>query len=94
VEDYRPALGSAIADLANISRDPTVSGGSIIAALFLREFVGGRPWAHLDIAGTGKVDFEEHEITKGGTGFGTRLLLRWLEDAPTSRRPRARAPSK
>jgi leucyl aminopeptidase len=59
--------------------DAKVGGGSITAALFLREFVGGRRWAHLDIAGPGKVESEEHEITKGGTGFGVRALLRWLQ---------------
>ena len=79
VEDYRPALDSAVADLANISRDPTVSGGSVVAALFLREFVGSRRWAHLDIAGPARAERDEHEVTKGATGFGTRLLLRWLE---------------
>jgi leucyl aminopeptidase len=78
VEEYRPALDSPVADLANVSHDPKVQGGAITAALFLREFVGSRPWAHLDIAGPGKVDFEEHEITKGGTGFGVRVLLHWL----------------
>jgi leucyl aminopeptidase len=78
VEDYREALESEIADLCHMSRDPHIRGGSITAALFLREFTGGRPWLHLDIAGPGKVDSEEHEITKGGTGFGVRALLHWL----------------
>jgi len=79
VEDYRAALDSSVADLANISRDPAVQGGSIIAALFLREFVGVRRWAHLDIAGPARAERDEHEVSKGGTGFGARLLLRWLE---------------
>ncbi len=68
-----------VADLANISRDASISGGSIVAALFLREFVGERAWAHLDIAGPGRADGDEHEVTKGATGFGVRVLLRWLE---------------
>ncbi len=79
VEEYRPALDSEVADLANVTRDPHVRAGSIVAALFLREFVGARRWAHLDIAGTGRADADEHETVKGPTGFGTRLLLRWLE---------------
>ena len=79
VEDYRGALDSSVADLANISRDPKVQGGSIVAALFLREFVGARRWVHLDIAGPARADRDEHEVSKGGTGFGARLLLRWLE---------------
>jgi leucyl aminopeptidase len=80
VEEYRPALDSPIADLANVSRNSKVQGGSILAALFLREFVGARRWAHLDIAGPARADADEHEITKGPTGYGARLLLRWLED--------------
>ncbi|MGN6332138.1 MAG: leucyl aminopeptidase family protein [Motilibacteraceae bacterium] len=79
VEDYRQYLDSPVADLANIPRDKHVSGGSITAALFLREFAGSRAWAHLDIAGPARSDGDEHEVTRGGTGFGTRLLLRWLE---------------
>lgn len=79
VDDYRSALDSSVADLANISRDPHIQGGSIIAALFLREFVGERRWVHLDIAGPARSERDEHEVSKGATGFGTRLLLRWLE---------------
>jgi leucyl aminopeptidase len=79
VEDYRAAMDSDIADLSNISRDPHISGGSITAALFLREFAGSRRWAHLDIAGPARADRDEHEVSKGGTGYGARLLLRWLE---------------
>ncbi len=85
VEDYRAALDSEIADLSNISRDPTISGGAITAALFLREFAGARRWAHLDIAGPARADKDEHEVSRGGTGFGTRLLVRWLEDLSAGR---------
>jgi leucyl aminopeptidase len=80
VEDYRDALDSPVADLRNIG-DPELSysGGAIVAALFLREFVAGVPWAHLDVAGPARADADEHEITKGPTGFGVRTFLRWLE---------------
>ncbi len=80
VEDYRQALDSPVADLRNIG-DPKkkLQGGSITAALFLREFTGGRPWAHLDIAGAGRVETDEDELVKGGTGYGVRLLTAWLE---------------
>jgi leucyl aminopeptidase len=82
VEDYRDALDSPVADLANV----TVGGrdykaGAIVAALFLREFTGRqRPswWAHLDIAGVGRAEADEHEVVKGPTGYGVRLLLHWL----------------
>jgi leucyl aminopeptidase len=79
VEDYRPQLDSPVADINHIS----VTGGgagSISAALFLREFVGARRWAHLDIAGVGRSDADRGLLTKGGTGFGARLLLSWLEE--------------
>jgi leucyl aminopeptidase len=79
VEEYRPALDSAVADLRHVPSDPGTGGGSITAALFLREFVGARRWAHLDIAGPARSDGERHEVPKGATGYGTRLLLRWLE---------------
>jgi leucyl aminopeptidase len=45
------------------------------AALFLAEFVGDVPWAHLDIAGTAHSAAEDAWRTKGGTGFGARLLI-------------------
>jgi leucyl aminopeptidase len=80
VDDYRDTLDSDIADLRNIGdRDKEYSGGSIVAALFLREFVGSVPWAHLDVAGPARSDADEDEVTKGATGFGVRTFLRWLE---------------
>jgi leucyl aminopeptidase len=80
VEDYRHALDSPTADLRNIGQPKLkLGGGSITAALFLREFTGGRSWAHLDIAGSGRTDADDDELTKGGTGYGVRLLTRWLE---------------
>jgi leucyl aminopeptidase len=78
VEDYRADLDSEVADLRNIGHGK-IQGGSIIAALFLREFVGKRRWAHLDIAGPARADGDDDEIVKGGTGFGVRTLLTWLE---------------
>ncbi|TDD95655.1 leucyl aminopeptidase family protein [Actinomadura rubrisoli] len=77
VDDYRPAIDSDVADINNIGR-PGYGGGSITAALFLREFVGDRAWAHLDVAGPGRSASEDAEITRGATGFGARLLLDWL----------------
>lgn len=78
VEDYRTMLDSDVADLANVDRTKSGAAGSIAAALFLREFTGGRPWAHLDIAGPARAASDDGETTKGGTGFGVRLLLRYL----------------
>lgn len=81
VADYRHALDSPVADLRNIG-DPRrkLGGGSITAALFLQEFTQGRAWAHLDIAGPAWSGSDAEELTKGGTGYGVRLLTHWLEN--------------
>ncbi len=79
VADYRDALESDVADVAHIETR-TMGGGSITAALFLERFAGDVPWAHLDIAGTGRADADSHELVKGGTAFGVRTLLYWLSD--------------
>ena len=70
VEEYRPAIdltGGGPGQHRPLSRR---SGGSITAALFLREFVGGVPWAHFDIAGTARSGSDDGEISRGGTGWG------------------------
>ncbi|QGH69487.1 leucyl aminopeptidase [Pseudactinotalea sp. HY158] len=75
----RASLDSAVADLANIGER---FGGMLVAGLFLKEFTGSRPWAHLDIAGpsfnSGK---PRHYEAEGGTGAGVRTLLTLLENA-------------
>jgi leucyl aminopeptidase len=64
-----------------VPTQPGPRAGSVDAALFLREFTGGRPWAHLDIAGAARSSADEGANAKGATGFGTRLLLAWLTAA-------------
>lgn len=78
IEDYAPALESSVADLSNIEAGARFGAGSITAALFLREFAGKRPWAHLDIAGVGRSTVDEGTLSKGATGFGVRVLVEWL----------------
>jgi len=70
---YRRSLDSPVADLKNIGNDRW--GGAITAALFLAEFVGERPWAHLDVAGPARADKTEHYVAVGGTGFPVRTLV-------------------
>jgi len=77
VDDYRKDLDSAVADICNISGSRWAS--PIIGGLFLKDFVGNIPWAHLDIAGPAWADRDDHYLSKGATGFGTRLLLEWIE---------------
>jgi leucyl aminopeptidase len=74
VDDYEDLLESKIADADNAPTGP----GGVIAALFLRHFTAGLPWAHLDIASVGDAPADSYEWTQGATGFGARLLLRWL----------------
>jgi len=53
-------------------------GGASTAAIFLREFVGDVPWAHIDIAGPSNSSSAYDEVNKGGTGFGVRTLIHLL----------------
>jgi leucyl aminopeptidase len=69
---YRKLLDSVVADMKNIGGP---YAGTITASIFLSEFVGDVPWAHLDIAGPMKADGDEGWWSKGATGFGTRLLI-------------------
>ncbi len=69
---YRKQLDSNVADMKNMGGD---FAGAITAALFLAEFVGDVPWAHLDICGPMKVDADESWRSRGATGFGARLLI-------------------
>jgi leucyl aminopeptidase len=72
---YRRLLNSDVADMKNSGG---LLGGAINAALFLREFAEGYPWAHLDIAATAWQDEGGPYSRKGGTGFSTRLLIELL----------------
>jgi len=69
---YRTQIDSEIADLNNIGAE---NPGAITAALFLAEFVGNTPWAHIDIAGPMNAETDATWRSKGATGFGTRLLI-------------------
>jgi leucyl aminopeptidase len=78
VDDYKDALQSDIADLNHTADKGKFSAGSVTAALFLENFVGTRRWVHLDIAGTARSEVDAGENSKGGTGFGVRLLTEWI----------------
>lgn len=70
-EDYKKMLKSDIADLKNVAGR---FAGTITAGLFIGEFVQGKPWLHLDIAGTAWTDSDKDYYSKGGTGAGVRTL--------------------
>jgi leucyl aminopeptidase len=71
-EEYRESLKSEIADMLN---SPGRPGGAITAAMFLKEFVGATPWAHLDIAGTAWAEDAKPWVVKGATGVMIRTLV-------------------
>jgi leucyl aminopeptidase len=70
-DEYTDLIKSKIADLRNIGTSR--AGGSITAALFIREFVKNKEWAHLDIAGTAWNDKD-----CCATGFGVRTFVNWV----------------
>jgi len=75
--DLRAGLKSKVADIANIGDR---FGGMLTAGLFLQEFVGSTPWAHLDIAGPAFNEKAPFGYTPaGGTGVGVRTLLALIE---------------
>ncbi|HEX7088220.1 MAG TPA: leucyl aminopeptidase [Vicinamibacterales bacterium] len=71
MDDYFEQLKSEVADMTNTGGRP---GGAVTAAVFLKQFTGGLPWAHLDIAGTAWSDENRPHQIKGATGAATRLL--------------------
>jgi leucyl aminopeptidase len=80
-EDYSELMESDHADVKNVvSNMPGNPAGTITGAVFLSHFVGGTPWAHLDIAGTAWSDKDRNYLSKGATGFGVRLLSQFLLD--------------
>jgi leucyl aminopeptidase len=74
-DEYRELNKSDIADIKNSGGR---AAGSISAGWFLREFVDGFPWAHLDIAGTAYTEREDGAMVKGPTGVGVRLFSEFL----------------
>ncbi len=74
--ELRSMLKSPIADLKHIGGR---YGGSITAALFLKEFTGETTWMHLDIAGPAFLERPHRRMPKGGTGFGVATGVRFLE---------------
>ena len=74
-DEYRDLLKSDIADLKNSGGR---GAGSIAGGWFLKEFVEGYPWVHLDIAGTAYTDGEGPHQAKGPTAVGVRLFTEFI----------------
>ncbi|WP_375476925.1 M17 family metallopeptidase [uncultured Jatrophihabitans sp.] len=73
--EYAGLLDSSVADANNAPGSP----GAITAALFLRPFAGDVAWAHLDIAGPARAAKDDGAVSRGATGFGVRLLHRFVQ---------------
>ena len=74
-EKYFEAMKSEIADMKNVGPR---QGGSITAALFLKQFIKETSWAHIDIAGPAWADKESGVNNAGATGFPVRTLVNWV----------------
>jgi len=76
-DELRAGLKSKVADIANVGER---WGGMLTAGVFLREFVGDAPWAHLDIAGPAFNEKAPYDYTPvGGTGVAVRTMLAFVE---------------
>lgn len=71
--DYRKSLDSTVADIKNVSGSRY--GGAITAALFLSEYAGDGPWAHIDIAGPVLSRETSGDQVKGASGVAVRTLV-------------------
>jgi leucyl aminopeptidase len=76
--DYKDLTRGKIGDLVNAAEVRKAS--SAYAASFLEEFVDGKPWAHLDIAGTAWDQDNRDYVGKGASGWGVRLLVELARD--------------
>ncbi|MBS6603969.1 MAG: leucyl aminopeptidase [Brachyspira sp.] len=76
--EYKDSLKSDIADMKNTG---SRQGGASIAGVFLKEFVNGPKWAHIDIAGTAFLEKPQKEFISGSTGAGVRTLLNYIKNS-------------
>ena len=74
-DEYERLVKSDVADVKNVGGR---WAGAITAAMFLRKFIGGYRWVHLDIAGTAILEEPLDYVPKGGSGVGVRLLIDFL----------------
>jgi leucyl aminopeptidase len=86
--DYRRHIESSVADVKNVG---IRWGGAITAGLFLKEFVGDVPWAHLDVAGTAFAEQSGEYWPRGATGSPARTLIRYIETQAGTASKRATA---
>lgn len=78
LESYQKRIKCDNADLCNIAKQRG-EAGSVIAGIFLQEFVDNWPWIHLDIAGPAYIEDSHPIFGKNATGFGIRLLYKFIK---------------
>lgn len=78
-EEYTEQIKSEVAALKNTGGR---YGGACTAAAFLKAFAGDTAWAHLDIAPVAHSTKARPELSRGATGFGTRLLIELVAGWP------------
>lgn len=81
-KEYEEDLKSDFADLINVASGR--KAGTIMGALFLKNFVSSIPWAHIDIAGPSWFSKKRGYRPKNATGFGVRLFMEFLKNCPQS----------
>jgi leucyl aminopeptidase len=74
---YSEQIAGKVADIKNVGPR---EAGSITAAQFIQRFVNGKPWVHLDIAGTAWSSKDAPTVPKGATAYGVRMLDRMVAD--------------
>jgi leucyl aminopeptidase len=75
--EYDENMKSEIADISNISTER--NAGTIMGAVFLKNFVGESRWAHIDIAGTAWYSKQRGYRPRFATGWGVRLLTEFIK---------------
>jgi leucyl aminopeptidase len=76
-------VGYLDSDIADLHSSPSQGAGAVVAALYLQEFLGAKveSWAHLDMSAPAWTDSSAGELVKGATGWGARMLIRYLASA-------------
>lgn len=77
LDEFDEYIKSDVADLKNIS-NLKGGAGTIVGAVFLKNFVGKTPWVHFDIAATARSELPTDYLPKGATGVGVRLFIEFL----------------
>jgi len=77
--EYGEQIRSEVADIKNVGEGRW--GGAITAAKFLEEFVAGKPWVHLDIAGPAFLESSKPYLDAGASGWGVRTLVEIAREA-------------